>query len=63
MCDSNQPFPIPLPGKGGDITFFIKETGDVPGGRTTFSSDNPHGRAKVMNGSGRTRRARAGGKI
>ena len=25
MCDSNQPFPIPLPGKGGDITFFIKE--------------------------------------
>ena len=25
VCDSNQPYPIPLPGKGGDITFFIKE--------------------------------------
>ena len=33
----NQPFPIPLPEKGGDITFLSEKSGDVPGGRTTFS--------------------------
>ena len=36
-----------------------KKSSDVPGGRATFSSDNPHGRAKVMNGSGRARRGGA----
>ena len=47
MCGSNRPSTTPPPGKGGDITFDIFEDSDIPGGKSTVSSDIPACWAKI----------------